>query len=258
MEVLEKNEFQKVLTILDNCETCPTFAYAVIENIIEGTVRADRADCPATVLIGTNSGIYFIVGNEQNSAFNRSFRDFHQQNKGFRFTLFSATKQWDEVICSLFENEITQLSRYVHLFNKEKFSTEVKELSADYIVKETDNDMILRSPEFNQDYYILYWGSVSNFLTNGMGFSALYKGRVVSECTSIFHSKSIVEIDIATQQDFIGKGLAFNLGKLFIDECLEKGLTPHWDCDVENVSSIKLAEKLGFEHPIRYSLFVRK
>lgn len=258
MEMLKEDEFNKVLPILNQNKTSPTFAYSIIERIISGMVFVDNSDCPKTALIGTKIGIYFIAGHERNSDFNRSFRDFYEEEIGDRFTLFSATKVWDHVICNLFKDEISQMDRYSYTFNKKKYLSNVIDIPKDYHVKMTDKDIIENSPEFNKDYYKQYWGSVSNFLANGIGVSALYKGRIVSECTSIFRSNSFVEIDIATQTEFTGKGLAYILGKTFIDECLEKGIIPNWDCDVANISSRKLAEKLGFDSPIKYSIFVRR
>ncbi|MEN2454227.1 GNAT family N-acetyltransferase [Bacillus sp. JR_15] len=40
-----------------------------------------------------------------------------------------------------------------------------------------------------------------------------------------------------------------------IKSCLENKRTPHWDCDVHHLTSIKLAEKLGFQRTKTYRLF---
>ncbi len=44
----------------------------------------------------------------------------------------------------------------------------------------------------------------------------------------------------------------------FIDHCIENHITPRWDCDVDNEASIQLAQKMGFENPQKYSIFVQK
>ncbi|TXC86031.1 GNAT family N-acetyltransferase [Metabacillus litoralis] len=78
----------------------------------------------------------------------------------------------------------------------------------------------------------------------------------MSECTSIFSSESLIEIDIATQFDFQGIGLATKIGKEFITYSLQRNLIPRWDCDVSNRSSINLAKKLEFTNPKEYTVFV--
>ena len=99
-------------------------------------------------------------------------------------------------------------------------------------------------------------GIVSNFIANGFGYCILHKGKVVSGCTSIFSSLQFSEIDIATHEDYRGQGLASIIAKTFIDHCIENDIMPRWDCDILNNSSIKLAKKLGFKKPVKYSIFV--
>lgn len=168
------NEFEKVINLLkkNDKETYPTFAYSVLNNYIPGQVYMD--ELKKTVLVGTDSGIFVVGGNEMNNGLNSIFLD------------------------------------------------------------------------------------ISNFLENGFGYCLLHNDTVVSECTSIFSSSQFAEIDIATQNKYRGMGLAQNVAEIFIEHCIERTLKPNWDCDVNNFTSIKLAERLGFENPMEYSLFVRR
>ncbi|WP_251553680.1 GNAT family N-acetyltransferase [Neobacillus muris] len=125
-------------------------------------------------------------------------------------------------------------------------------------VKKMDENLIFRSSEFHHAYIKEYWYSLSHFLNHGFGFCLLKDGQIACECISIFPSSEFAEIDIVAQEPFRGMGLAQTSAQLFIDCCLEKNLTPTWDCDVNNLASIKLAEKLGFERPSIYSVFVKK
>ena len=69
-----------------------------------------------------------------------------------------------------------------------------------------------------------------------------------------FSSMDRAEIDIRTDESYRGKGLALLAAQHMISTCLEKR-TPHWDCDVHHLASIKLAEKLGFQRLKTYRLF---
>lgn len=104
-------------------------------------------------------------------------------------------------------------------------------------------------------YYEAYWGSIGNYEEKGFGYAILHDAKVISECTSIFASEQFAEIDIATHNDYRGQGLAKIIAKIFINHSLKNNIIPRWDCDISNTTSIKLAKKLGFTNPIKYSIF---
>ncbi|MED4206182.1 GNAT family N-acetyltransferase [Neobacillus mesonae] len=250
--------FNKIINVVEGkAKAVPTFSYSVLNNYIRGSVYAN-SETPETVLIGTESGIYFVAGKEDNQEFNEFLFELYCQrkSKNLRFTLFSSSEYWDCVINELFKENIKQLSRYSFVFDNKKQFHDKNLLANGYFIRRINEELITYSSEFNEDYYKEYWGSVSNFIKNGFGFCILHKGKVVSECTSIFSSLQFSEIDIATHEDYRGQGLASIIAKTFIDHCLENEIIPRWDCDKLNKSSIKLAEKLGFGNPVKYSIFV--
>lgn len=254
-------EFKMAMNILGNSdsESIPTFAFAIIDNHISGKIYMDESE--KTVLIGTDSGIFFVAGDETNNGFHRLFLEIYnsRKNENKRFTLFSPSKEWDPVINMLFEKELRQMHRYSFHFNKSKFSKLKKNgVPKEFKVMRIDEKILSKSLEFNESYLNGYWGSVSNFLENGFGYCILHNDIIASECVSIFGSSQIAEIDIATQNKYRGMGLAQNVSEVFIEHCNEKNVKPNWDCDVNNLGSIKLAERLGFENPTKYSVFVRR
>ncbi|APH04988.1 GNAT family N-acetyltransferase [Bacillus weihaiensis] len=258
MVILNQSDFDNVKNgIVFNEIASPTFSFSVLEGYIDGTVYAD-SKVPETVLIETNSGIYYIVGETNNDDFNDFLFDLYRQRKkeNLRFTLFSSTENWDTVIKLNLKNEVKHMSRFSFIYEHNQEAT-IKDLpSNEYSISEITKEVILNSVEFNDEYYKEYWGSSSNFIEKGFGYCILHNGKVVSECTSIFSSQKYAEIDIATHKDYRGKGLASIVAKTFIEHSLKNHIIPSWDCDVSNKSSIKLAGKLGFGHPKRYSVFV--
>ncbi|MFD4929749.1 GNAT family N-acetyltransferase [Peribacillus butanolivorans] len=258
MIIPNETDFDKVINVIEgNVKTVPTFSYSVLNNYISGSVYAD-SKTPETVLIGTESGIYFVAGKEDNQKFNDFLFELYCQRKRnkLRFTLLSTTEYWDCVINELFKDNIKQMSRYSFIFDNKKQSHDKNLFASNYFIRRINEELISNSSEFNEDYYTEYWGSVSNFSENGFGYCILHKGKVVSECTSIFSSLQYSEIDIATHEDYRGQGLASSIVKTFIDHCLENDIIPRWDCDILNKSSIKLAGKSGFGNPVQYSIFV--
>ncbi|MNO14222.1 GNAT acetyltransferase [compost metagenome] len=296
-----------ILPLLKLPPHSPTFAKAVVDRIIPGFVDMDRNHSD-TFLIGTQSGLLYVSGNEESSLVKNRLVELFRTRKreGTRFTLFSPTKKWDDVIQHLLANEISSIQRYAFSYNKPERSKdegypvihsfgeyggcvglvnydncdEIKyddnrdEINYDdnhdglqnrsennlppgFILGRITADSIDLSRTLNRAYYEEYWGSVSSFLKNGIGYCVLYENEVVSECTSIFRSAHYAEIDIETSSGFRGQGLGIGAARAFIDECMVKGITPCWDCDVSNEASIKLARKLGFGDPHEYSIFVK-
>lgn len=55
------------------------------------------------------------------------------------------------------------------------------------------------------------------------------------------------EVDVLVEEQYRKRGIGKALVQSFIELCQEKGLVPNWDCYSNNVPSMKLAERCGFE-----------
>lgn len=257
ISILE-SDFTRVKQLLQHSHI-PTFVHAVIDRTIPGFVYSD-ANGSKTFLIGTQTGILYVFGEETNCSFNKGLLEFYQKrvSEKARFTLFSSSEKWDRVIQELLNVKVSKISRYSYHYNQLANPRIKRDLPPGYTIKKIDAYMINKSTEYNEKYYKEYWGSVSHFLNNGFGYVILHHDEVVSECTSIFGCTHVAEIDIETHADYRGKGLALTAAQAFIDHCIENNVTPCWNCDVNNQASIQLAYKMGFENPQKYSIFVNK
>ncbi|WP_236712670.1 GNAT family N-acetyltransferase [Peribacillus muralis] len=261
MLVLDEGEFEKLVpSLYKSVDPIPTFAFAVLEQFMPGFVFVDESHSPKTIGLGTNSGLYFVGGDHENDEFNKQFLRFCRSKlkEGKRFTLFSGNGKWDELISGCFKEELKQGSRYSFSFQPEGYDVEAIHLQESYTLSRLDEAAIRNSSEFNTDYYERFWGSAVDFLNKGFGYSVVHDETVVaSECTSIFSGKVYAEIDIYTNADYRGMGLAQKAAQAFIEQCLKHKMIPRWDCNVENLASMKLAGRLGFSEPSIYSIFVK-
>ncbi|WP_456279988.1 GNAT family N-acetyltransferase [Bacillus sp. K7] len=237
-------------------KNCPTFVYSIVEQTIPGVVYVDEHTFPKSFLIGTESGIYFIAGEEGNQDFNDFVAEYYEKQvkSTKRFTLFSSSDTWDRVMKTILKDELNHMKRAAFSFQQKPSITELQ-LPKGFVLKRIDEDIISNSTEFNKTYYEDYWGSVSQFSSKGFGFAVLHGNQVVSECTSIFLGHNRAEMDIYTLEEYRGKGLAYYVGSEFIDFCLKNEMVPSWDCNVNNESSFRLAAKLGFKAKTEYSIF---
>ncbi|MEC1635012.1 GNAT family N-acetyltransferase [Bacillus mojavensis] len=240
--------------IHDKETRCPTFVYSILEQTIPGVVYGDDQ----SFLIGTSSGIYYVAGDERNQNANECIVELYKRRAESkkRFTLFSPNPSWDSAVKTVLRDELNQMMRYA--FSQQISAKKAFQLPKGFTLKRINEDVISSSTEFHKAYYEEYWGSVSNFLNNGFGFAVWSDNHVISECTSIFLGRNRAEMDIYTREEYRGMGLAYIAGSTFINECLENGVSPSWDCNVSNKSSIHLAKKLGFEISTNYSIFFKK
>ncbi|MGQ3480109.1 GNAT family N-acetyltransferase [Paenibacillus sp. TY11] len=235
----------------------PTFAYSVLDNYITGEIVVDES----SALIGTSSGIYVVVGDVKNDNFLDLLMNKFKSRKvtNQRFTLFSLSENWDNKIKELIGAELKQLQRYSFKFNESNFLKLSKtNLPDKFQLNKTNEEALHENRSFNITYIIKYWGTVENFIQKGFGFSVTQNNVHAGECVSIFTSLGFAEIDIITNDHFRGRGVAQCTSEAFILECLNRTLTPKWDCDIHNRASINLARKMSFGNPERYSVFVRK
>ncbi|PFE14490.1 GNAT family N-acetyltransferase [Bacillus cereus] len=258
MKKLSVAEYRKIIPILESHTRTTTFAYAVCDQMIDGEIFANEKLTAG--LIRTANGIYYLFGDTDDQNYNEDLFAYLKmaiEKTEKRFTLFTSSEEWEMMIEVRFSNALRNMPRM-------KFQREISEERKrdsnknTYEVKRIDKSGIERSSEFTEEYYKEYWGSKETFLNGGFGFCIEQDGIIVAECVSIFNGNGFAEIDIVTHKAYQGKGLAQAVATRFIEHCTKNDITPCWDCYVDNIPSQRLASKLSFNHPIEYSLFVRK
>lgn len=235
----------------------PTFAYSVLDRCIAGDIIIDKS----SALIGTSSGIYAVIGDETNDDFAPMLmHEFKRRERlDQRFTLFSSSERWDRRINELLGAKLQRMQRYSFTFNEHRFMQAQRTGIPDgFRLSRTNEESLEGHREFGAAYIRKYWGSVERFADKGFGFFVTEHEVIAGECVSIFSSEQYAEIDIATSPLYRGRGVAQCVAEAFILECLERQITPRWDCDLHNTASIRLAQKLNFAAPETYSLYVRK
>ncbi|MBE5104577.1 GNAT family N-acetyltransferase [Bacillus thuringiensis] len=258
MKKLSVAEYRKILPILEGNIRTTTFAYAVCDQMIDGEVFANEKLTAGLII--TANGIYYLFGDTYDQNYNEDLFSYIKtaiETTEKRFTLFTSSEEWEMMIEERFSNTLRKIPRMK--FQRETFEKRKRDFNQNtYEVKRIDRRGIERSNEFTEEYYKEYWGSNEAFLKDGFGFCIEQNGIIVAECVSIFSGNGFAEIDIVTHEAYQGKGLAQAVATCFIEHCIQNDITPCWDCNVDNISSQKLASKLSFHNPVEYSLFVRK
>ena len=91
------------------------------------------------------------------------------------------------------------------------------------------------------------------FQAEGSGAVVYDGGEIVAAASSFLNVNNEVELDVSTEESHRGKKLATACVARMLRDCMERGITVHWD--VQNDASRHLAEKFGFEIDTEYSVY---
>ena len=90
------------------------------------------------------------------------------------------------------------------------------------------------------------------FQAEGSGAVVYHGGEIVSAASSFLSLDGEIELDVFTKESHRGKNLAVACVARMLRDCMERGITVHWDA--QNDISRHLAEKFGFEAETEYSV----
>lgn len=264
MELLEKEHYKKLVEPLRLVTFNNLFARSVMEQKVTGKIYVDNKDQPSTYYVIHPYGMSLLFGDCHNEAFNIRFRDYALNLSKQRSThewMQAFPGEWDTVLLRLFngfmikaadntakqEKGIIEVNTRINFkFNLNKYRALRKSVNdKDITIVRTDRQMFRGMRGTVVPLY--FWDSEDDFLKNGAGFSLFYQGKLASTAYSSYLHDDKFEIGIETREEFRGKGLAQYTCMALIDYCIEHHNEPVWACRLENISSYKLALKLGFE-----------
>lgn len=114
------------------------------------------------------------------------------------------------------------------------------------------SELFDKLPEDYQKWHLQNYNTKEAFLKKAFGFYAVENGQVCCEAEAAFTANGFTEMGIYTFEPYRRKGYAFAACLHTLQELEKKGLKAIWACDVENVESVGLAQKLGFVNPVEY------
>ena len=248
MQLLAKKDYINVKTLFKKIKHSIPIIFSLLEGNSQGMIYVDNINKPQTAFIYLTDCFSYIVGNHLNTRFNEQLKDFiHNtylpQLNSNELIIFTFNKAWDLQLSSVLSDlKSIKIKRVVYDFDVSIFrkATIDWQIPSDFCVHKYNSENIKNFTVLNS------WLSAEKFLQNGLGVYISKKTEVIAYCYSVYAGNNNVEIDIFTNEQYRGKGYATYLAKCFINECLQKGLTPNWSCWPEKKSSMKIAEKLGF------------
>lgn len=136
-------------------------------------------------------------------------------------------------------------------FDKELLQREMKKLPAGYELVRIDSDIYdkcIMNPVTAD--FVSSFDNKEHYLKMGRGMVILKDGEIVSGASSYTRYAEGIEIEVDTVEQERRKHLATIVCSALILSCLDEGLYPSWDA--QNMNSVHLAEKLGYEFDHEY------
>lgn len=139
-------------------------------------------------------------------------------------------------------------------FDQSALRKELEKLPEGYELKPIDSalyDQCLENPVTRD--FVSPFGNSEKYLELGRGMVITKDGRIVSGASSYTRYREGIEIEVDTAESERRKHLATIACAALILRCLKEGLYPSWDA--QNMNSVRLAEKLGYEFDHEYAAY---
>ena len=173
--------------------------------------------------------------------------------KGF-VILIPQNPDWAEMIeecCPSVKKTVRYAMKKDTRFDTEMLQREAEKLPNGYEMKKIDAeiyDKCLLNPVTSD--FVAAFDSKCHYLSEGRGIVVVKDGEIVAGASSYSRYKGGIEIEVDTVERERKKHLATAACSALILMCLDEGLYPSWDA--QNVASVHLAEKLGYEFDHEY------
>ncbi|WP_025704762.1 GNAT family N-acetyltransferase, partial [Paenibacillus graminis] len=261
---LEVQDYYKGLPALDQVKINTLFARAVLEQRIPGKVYADSKEKPDAFYVVHPYGMSLVYGNATNPDIQRWLSDYITDKAEIRvhaeWLQGDPAGAWSERIDAVAaahnsvlpgsggvsqqdDQRAIQRNTRVNfrLDHEAYFAARAQFFKQDADLVRTGKEHF--SAQAGSVVPRFFWRDEEHFLAEGIGYSILEDGRVVSTAFSSCSTADQLEIGIETGEASRGKGYAFTVCAALIDYCFDHHLEPVWACRLENQGSYHLAQK---------------
>lgn len=219
-------------------------ARAVLEGHHRGGVYVDDLEEPATALVCPSSGFFFVFGTPDPERIVGFLPEALARHPVRKRNLVATTSAWRDALLPLLED---RLPRTGFEFRPEKMAGwKAPQLPEGITLEALDRRHVERWGDFDGWLFEIF-GGPEHFLARGFASVAVHEGRPVSLAAACAIGGGEAEIELQTHPDYRGRGLATEVARALVRQCLERDITPAWSCATANTASIAVALKAGFE-----------
>ncbi|MCR6480412.1 GNAT family N-acetyltransferase [Variovorax sp. ZS18.2.2] len=255
---LNPSEYHRVASFFDSLPYGLSVPNSVIAGIGHGRAFANDLARPTAALV-YNNGACTVAGIVDDFVFAKQVCQWLLEYHGSDyFILYAFPEAWEPVLEGFLGSATKRRRRFDFDFNRAKFiqhGGRVEGVPTGYEIRRIDEPLMQQIRDVANPYSRSYWKSAAAFAQHGIGFCALHNDAIVGMCYTAFAWQGHHDIDILTVEGHQRRGLGTLMARAFIEDCLQHGLDPNWDCWTDNQPSVALAEKLGFEPRVEVQTF---
>ena len=101
-------------------------------------------------------------------------------------------------------------------------------------------------------------GALPALIEEGAVAGAVVDGRIVGTAQTAAITDRYADIGVSTDERWRGRGFATAAASIVARRVQETGRTPVWSCGEDNMASLRVARKLGFEEVSRLTYVIRR
>ncbi|MFC1852306.1 GNAT family N-acetyltransferase [candidate division CSSED10-310 bacterium] len=268
---LSKDNFTKVSSLHD----------AVSHNLVIKSVLAghspgrvwinDIQNPSSSFLWEMVNGMFYLAGDSTNAAFNedvnsllkeRVFPELTRLNYD-DFNLVVTPASWQDQIWLILKDISPRLERiqgFVLRSEKEFKLPQWRDsippgFLMQRITRQILDNNLLENREDIEYCVKACWSSIDRYLDHGIGYCLLHENVITSWCSTDFVIADDGELYVETFGQYQNKGFGTLCAAACVAECLTQQYTLYWHCWADHFSSIKIAQKVGFEKTFEDSVY---
>lgn len=230
-----------------------TLIWSCLQNVM-GRAFADREKAPESAQLVIGDFCFFSGKPDVELIANKP----SGRQSGF-IIMVPRNEAWAKAIERVWKSSAVRRNRYAikkepDVFDPEFLNQTVESLLPPFTLRMIDEGLYrqVMKQDWSRDLCSQF-ADYEDYKRRGIGVVALLGEKVVSGASSYTVYHGGIEIEIDTEKEYRRQGLAFCCGAKLLLECLGRGLYPSWDA--HNLSSVALAEKLGYHFDREYPVY---
>lgn len=258
---LREPEFDRVTPVFEPLQY-HLAVRAIIDGYIPGRIWTDDINNPETAVIWDTRYSYYLSGYEDNHKFNTALDDLFTRviapeamKRNIRLYFVVCLPSWEKKILNnevLIDRFPKRMPRCYYAFKQKVVTTWEDRIPPGFALRRVDEN-VLKSNVRNIDTLIDevkdIIASVDEFIRRKFeGYCLVFRDKAVASWCLSFMYGSSCEVTVQTVEEYQQRGFGTITTAALIDSCLSSNhVSIGWHCGQENVPSMKLAEKVGFE-----------
>lgn len=260
IQEIEPKDYEKLRPIMADLAAIQLNVAAVLDGTCPGRAYADDAAQPRTAYLISGDG-YYLAGATDNQAFNEALNAALPRDHCF--VLFCDPERWSGALDVVLRDTYAVRSRrHYYTLAEHRMPDWQERIPEGFSMRRVDASFLAaerKNREGVMDWILDEWKSVDDFFERGFGSCLVHdeENVAVSWSLSDYVQGDRCEMGIETDGNYRRQGLGTLTAAATAARARARGFsTIGWHCWHNNVGSIGVAGKVGFEKAAEYDIYI--